>query len=87
MKITDIKTYPIWVGTRNQLVVKVETDEGIAGWGESGLSGREQAVVGAIRHYREWLIGHPITQALIMMQSLHSLAVARAEVRAGAREL
>jgi galactonate dehydratase len=57
MKITEIKTYPIWVGTRNQLVVKVETDEGIAGWGESGLSGREQAVVGAIRHYREWLIG------------------------------
>ena len=57
MKITDIKTYPIWVGTRNQLVVKVETDEGIVGWGESGLSGREQAVVGAIRHYRELLIG------------------------------
>ena len=57
MKITDIKTYPIWVGTRNQLVVKVETDAGIVGWGESGLSGREQAVVGAIRHYREWLIG------------------------------
>ena len=57
MKITDIKTYPIWVGTRNQLVIKVETDAGIVGWGESGLSGREQAVVGAIRHYREWLIG------------------------------
>ncbi len=57
MKITDIKTYPVWVGSRNQLVVKVETDEGIVGWGESGLSGREQAVIGAIRHFREWLIG------------------------------
>lgn len=57
MKITDIKTYPIWVGSRNQLIVKVETDAGIVGWGESGLSGREQAVAGAIRHYREWLIG------------------------------
>ena len=28
MKITDIKTYPVWVGRRNQFIVKVETDEG-----------------------------------------------------------
>jgi galactonate dehydratase len=57
MKITDIKTFPVWVGSRNQLIVKVETDDGIYGWGESGLSGREMAVVGAIRHYREFLLG------------------------------
>lgn len=57
MKITDIKSYPVWVGSRNQLIVKVETDEGIYGWGESGLSGREQAVAGALRHYREFLLG------------------------------
>ena len=57
MKITDIKTYPVWVGARNQMIVKVETDEGLHGWGESGLSGREMAVVGAVKHYREFLIG------------------------------
>lgn len=57
MKITDIKPYPVWVGNRNQLVVKVETDEGIYGLGESGLSGRELAVVGALKHFREFLIG------------------------------
>ena len=57
MKITAIIPYPAWVGIRNQLIVKVETDEGIYGWGESGLSGREKAVVGAIEHYREFLIG------------------------------
>ena len=57
MKITDIKPYPVWVGHRNQLIVKVETDEGIYGWGESGLSSRELAVVGAVNHYREFLIG------------------------------
>jgi galactonate dehydratase len=39
------------------MVVKVETDEGIHGWGEAGLSGRELAVVGAVNHYREFLIG------------------------------
>lgn len=57
MKITDVIAYPVEVGIRNQLLVKVETDEGVFGWGESGLSGRELAVVGAIRHFREFLIG------------------------------
>jgi galactonate dehydratase len=57
IKITDLKIYPTWVGARNQLVIKIETDSGIYGWGESGLSGRELAVAGALRHYRELLIG------------------------------
>ncbi|MGL6210351.1 MAG: mandelate racemase/muconate lactonizing enzyme family protein [Paracoccaceae bacterium] len=57
MKITAIKPFPVWIGHRNQLVVKVETDEGIHGWGESGLSGREKAVVGAVEHFAEFLRG------------------------------
>jgi galactonate dehydratase len=57
MKITAIRSFPVWVGTRNQLLVKVETDEGIFGWGESGLSGREKAVVGAIEHFAEFAVG------------------------------
>jgi len=57
MQITAIKPYPVWVGHRNQLIVKIETDEGIFGWGESGLSGREKAVVGAIEHFRQFLLG------------------------------
>ena len=57
LTITAIKPYPVWIGTRNQLVVKVETNEGIYGWGESGLSGRELAVVGALQHYAQFLVG------------------------------
>src|SRR3954467_5769029 len=57
LKITAIKPYPVWVGIRNQMLVKVETDQGIFGWGESGLSGRGKAVTGASEHYREFLIG------------------------------
>ena len=57
MKITDVKPYPVWVAGKNQLLVKVETDEGLYGWGESGLSTRDLAVAGAVKHYREWLIG------------------------------
>src|SRR5829696_1586229 len=57
MKITAILPYAIWIGDRNQLIVKVETDKGIYGWGESGLSSRELAVIGAIDHYRKFLVG------------------------------
>src|ERR1700753_1980861 len=78
MKITAIKPYPTWVGKRNQLIVKVETDEGIHGWGESGLSGREKAVIGAIEHYREFLVGRegkalgvPVYQLLGVKQREH----------------
>jgi galactonate dehydratase len=57
MKITDIKTYSLPAGVKNQFIVKVETDEGIEGWGEGGLSTRDLAIKGAVEHYREWLIG------------------------------
>jgi galactonate dehydratase len=57
MKITDVKPYPVWCGERNLMLVKVETDAGIYGWGEGGLSSRELGVAGVVKHYREWLIG------------------------------
>ena len=57
MRIAVIEAIPAWIGRRNQLLVKVETDDGLVGWGEAGLSGRELAVVGAVEHYREFLIG------------------------------
>ena len=71
MRITDIKPYPVWVGIRNQLVVKVETDEGIYGLGGSGLSGRELAVIGALRHFREFLIGKDPMQRGQIWQELY----------------
>ena len=71
MKITDIKIYPIYVGRRNLIVVKVETDEGIYGWGEAGLGSRALAVVGAIRHYREWLIGRNPMQIGALWQEMY----------------
>jgi galactonate dehydratase len=71
MKITDVKAYPVWVGHRNQCLVKVETDEGVYGWGEAGLSGRELAVVGAVQHYREILIGRDPMQISAIWQELY----------------
>lgn len=71
MKITDIKSFPVWVGQRNQMLVKVETDEGIYGWGESGLSSREQGVKGIVDHYREFLIGRDPMQRGALWQEMY----------------
>jgi L-alanine-DL-glutamate epimerase-like enolase superfamily enzyme len=57
MKITNIQCYPVWAGHRNFLFVVVDTDEGIYGVGETGITGRELAVMGAIEHFKEDLIG------------------------------
>lgn len=71
MKITDIKVYPAWVGHRNLCLVKVETDEGIYGWGESGLSSRELAVAGAVKHFREFLIGRDARNIGALWQEMY----------------
>jgi galactonate dehydratase len=71
LKITAIRPYPVWVGIRNQMLVKVETDGGIVGWGESGLSGREKAVAAAVEHYREFLIGRDAMQIGRIWQELY----------------
>jgi galactonate dehydratase len=62
MKITAIETFPVFNGARNNLFVTVDTDEGISGVGESGLSGRELAVIGAIDHFRPLLLGEDATR-------------------------
>jgi galactonate dehydratase len=82
MKITEIKAYPVWIGHRNQCVVKVETDEDIYGWGEAGLSGRELSIVGAIKHYREFLIGRDPMRIGALWQEMY-----RSEYFEGGRTL
>ncbi len=70
VKITNLEAIPIFDGWRNLLVVLVETDEGIAGIGESGLSGRELAVMGAIDHFRPLLLGQDASRIEHLWQVL-----------------
>jgi galactonate dehydratase len=57
MKITGVRGYPVKVGHRNQFVVTIETDEGVTGVGEGGISGRELAMQGMLEHFSGFLIG------------------------------
>ncbi|MBX3014032.1 MAG: galactonate dehydratase [Caldilineaceae bacterium] len=57
MKITNVETYPVWGGHRNFLFVVIDTDEGIYGVGEAGIVRPEQAIIGAVEHFKTILIG------------------------------
>ncbi len=57
MRITDVKPYPVWGGNRNFFFVKVETDDGLYGIGEGGLTWRENACAEAVNHLKSLLVG------------------------------
>ncbi|MBI2938845.1 MAG: mandelate racemase/muconate lactonizing enzyme family protein [Chloroflexi bacterium] len=57
MKITAVKGFALHSGFRNQFIVKVETDRGICGLGEGGISSREMAMMGMLDHFRQFLVG------------------------------
>lgn len=71
MKITNVKAYGFWAGFRNVCLVKVETNSGVYGWGESGLSGREKAVMGAVEHFKQFLIGKDPNQIGALWQEMY----------------
>ncbi len=73
MQITDVKTFLVHDRdrpTRNYCFVKVETDEGLSGLGEAGITGRELAIAGLIDTWRPVLIGMDPTRIEHIWQTL-----------------
>jgi len=57
MKVTDVKTFVVDCYRTNWVFVKVCTDEGITGVGEATLEYKEKALLGAVEHIKEYLVG------------------------------
>ena len=57
MKVTDVKTFAVDCFRTNFVFVKVYTDEGIDGVGEATLEYKEKALIGAVEHIKEYLVG------------------------------
>ena len=70
MRIKDIRTYPVFSGFRNYMFVVVETDDGLTGVGEAGITSRELAIVGAIEHFKPLLIGEDANRIEYIWQRL-----------------
>jgi galactonate dehydratase len=61
MKITDLRTWVIGVVPGiNWIFLRLETDEGIWGWGEATLEGKDETSLGAIRDLARGLVGNPV---------------------------
>lgn len=57
MKITNIKAYTMDSFRMNWNFVKVETDDGIYGWGEASLGTNEMALEGMVQDLKRLIIG------------------------------
>ena len=57
MRVTDVKTFAVDCYRTNWVFVKVYTDEGIDGVGEATLEYKEHALIGAVEHIKEYLVG------------------------------
>lgn len=57
MRITKIETFKYWIDWCNWLFVRIETDEGLVGWGEASLHGALESVETAIREFSVHLVG------------------------------
>ncbi len=71
MKITGIKTYPAVFKGRTRYLAKVETDEGIVGWGECYSIGPDAAVPPVVDYIADWLIGEDPRRIEYLTMKIH----------------
>ena len=57
MKITAVKTFVMDAFRTNWTFVKVETDEGLYGWGEASLGTQEGALTGCVEDLKRLIVG------------------------------
>ena len=57
MKISDIKIYTMDAFRTNWAFIKVETDEGLYGWGEATLGTQEMALEGCVNDFKRLIVG------------------------------
>jgi galactonate dehydratase len=62
VKITDIRCFVMGTENRNWIFVRVDTDEGIHGWGEATAEWQEGAVVENIKNMAPILVGRDPTR-------------------------
>src|SRR5258708_33072062 len=70
-KIETFRMWPRW------LFVRIETTDGLIGWGEASLEGHAEAVDGAREHIRDRLIGADAARIEDAWQTMHRLGFYR----------
>jgi galactonate dehydratase len=71
MKITKIERFTVWVRWCNWYFIRLETDDGITGWGEGSLHGPLDAVDAAIDELGDVLLGREFEGTEVAWQHLY----------------
>ncbi len=74
LKITNMKVFGVSLtpdSDRPYVFVKLETDEGVVGWGEGTLEGKAGAVMACIDDFREFILGSDPMQVEHHWQSMY----------------
>ena len=74
VKITGLKVFGVSLtrdSDRPYVFVKLETDQGVVGWGEGTLEGKAAAVMACVEDFREFLIGKDPLQVEHHWQSMY----------------
>lgn len=71
MKITNVKTVVVNAELRNWVFVKVETDEGLFGWGEASLEWKTRSLVGAVEDFAPMVLGEDPTRIEHLYQKMY----------------
>ena len=74
LKITGMKVFGVSLtptSDRPYVFVKLETNQGLVGWGEGTLEGKASAVMSCVNDFREFLIGADPMQVEHIWQSMY----------------
>jgi galactonate dehydratase len=71
MKITEVKTFIMESPGREYVFVKISTDEGLHGWGESTLEMKQGTVVAAVKDLQDFIIGQDPTRIDFLWQRMY----------------
>ncbi len=71
MKITAVKTFLVTYSNRPRALVKVETDEGLSGWGEAYSIGPDLSIEPIVDYVATWLVGEDPRRIEYLMMKIH----------------
>ena len=74
IKITNVKVFGVSLtpeSDRPYVFVKLETNQGVIGWGEGTLEGKAAAVMSCVQDFRDFLIGSDTMQVEHHWQSMY----------------
>jgi galactonate dehydratase len=74
LKITNLKVFGVSLSSQSDrpyVFVKLETNQGITGWGEATLEGKAGAVLACVQDFRQFLVGYDPMQVEHLWQSMY----------------